>query len=152
MLAELSFLGQVDFTLFSVCDLQYIFFWILTVGFMIAVDSVHSSLNRIHTGYFSTKGFFLSQMFIHYLTFLWNLYKCGHFLAFSIRLCIVRKPLCKILLWAKHFCSKGNIREEKEKKKTLLHSHSRIAFYWIFCLITSLMNKSKTKLEGRGTF
>ena len=46
--------------------------------------------------YFSTYSPASSQLFIHYVTFAKNLCKCGQSLEFSVRLCVVRKPLSKI--------------------------------------------------------
>ena len=54
----------------------------------------------------------VKQMFIHSLTFAKNLLKCGHSLAFSVRLYVVRKPLRKIFARKESY-----VRGEKEKKE-----------------------------------
>ena len=65
---------------------------------------------------------------------------------FSVRLCVVRKPLRNIFLRAKIFArKKTQVREEKEKKKQLLRNH--VPVDWIFCSISSLVKKSKIKWQ-----
>ena len=77
-----------------------------------------------------------------------KLRKCGHSLAFSVRLCVVCKPFRKIFLPAKIFTGKEtHVKKEKEKNLEILLNHIRIAFDQIFCSIASLMNKSKTKWQ-----
>ena len=55
-----------------------------------------------------------------------KLRKCGHSLAFSVRLCVVCKPLRKIFLRAKIFTRKEtHVKKEKEKKfRNIAQSHS----------------------------
>ena len=52
--------------------------------------------------------------------FVQNLRKCSHSLAFSVRLCVVRKPLRKIFLQAKIFARKELTKGKRRKKEKII--------------------------------